>query len=106
LDLSPINYTWKPMSDNKARLEGTLEGRVQGVGFRFFTRQTAERLGVNGWVRNEPDGSVTVVAEGDRDQLEKLADAIRKGPPPALVETADISWEEPDHGFSGFVVRR
>ncbi len=94
------------MSENEQRLEASLEGRVQGVGFRFFTRQTAERLGVSGWVRNERDGTVTVVAEGDQEQLEELAEAIRQGPRTAVVQNADISWKEPDGSFSQFVVRR
>lgn len=94
------------MSENEQRLEASLEGRVQGVGFRFFTRQTAVRLGVSGWVRNERDGTVTVVAEGDQEQLEELAEAIRQGPRTAVVQNADISWKEPDGSFSQFVVRR
>lgn len=94
------------MSENKERLVANLEGRVQGVGFRFFTRQNARRLGLTGWVRNDPDGSVTVVAEGDREQLEELARSIREGPRTAVVEQVDLEWEEPENSFSDFTVRR
>lgn len=93
-------------SENQERLVAKLTGRVQGVGFRFFTRQTATRLGLTGWVRNDPEGSVTVVAEGDRQQLEELADSLREGPRTAVVEQINLEWEEPDNSFSDFTVRR
>lgn len=65
--------------DAQARLEARVTGRVQGVGFRQFVRYHARRLGLTGWVRNEPDGSVYLVAEGPRELLEQLLDAVRQG---------------------------
>ena len=63
-------------------------GRVQGVGFRWFARQQARRWGVRGWVRNLPDGSVEIAAQGSADAIEGLLAAVRRGPPGA--EVADI----------------
>jgi acylphosphatase len=64
-------------------------GRVQGVGYRWFVRETARALGLSGWVRNEPDGDVLVVAAGTVDELQSLAAAMRDGPPGALVAHLD-----------------
>ncbi|MEQ1691831.1 MAG: acylphosphatase [Gemmatimonas sp.] len=61
-------------------------GRVQGVGYRWFVRETAHAIDVSGWVRNEPDGSVCVVAAGSTEQLEHLERALRCGPPGADVQ--------------------
>lgn len=69
-----------------SRLHVRVSGVVQGVGFRWFVRERARRLGLAGWVRNLPDGSVEVVAEGDRGQLELLMGELRKGPQGARVD--------------------
>ena len=61
-------------------------GRVQGVAYRACTQQEAERLGVTGWVRNEPDGSVAGHFEGDADAVEAMVDWCRQGPGPARVQ--------------------
>lgn len=63
-----------------------IRGRVQGVGFRWFIRETAQRLDLSGWVSNRADGNVELAAAGDTTSLEQLASAARKGPPGALVE--------------------
>jgi len=60
-------------------------GRVQGVGFRWFVRERARRLGLSGWVRNLRDGSVEVAAAGDPGQLELLLGELRRGPDGAAV---------------------
>lgn len=67
-----------------------VHGRVQGVGFRWWTRRLAMRLGVAGWVRNLSDGSVEVTARGDVEALERLHSALRRGPPMARVERVDM----------------
>lgn len=61
-------------------------GQVQGVGYRWFVRETARAIDVSGWVRNEPDGSVCVVAAGSLEQLAHLEHALRSGPPGAHVQ--------------------
>lgn len=65
-------------------------GRVQGVGFRWFVRETARALDLAGWVRNEPDGSVVVTAGGAPDRLAALELALQEGPAGALVEHLDV----------------
>ena len=80
-------------------------GRVQGVGFRWYTHDVAAREGIHGWVRNLADGSVEVVAEGDRESVDRLETSIRRGPAQARV--ADVETEEmpPAHRVTGFEIR-
>jgi acylphosphatase len=77
---------------------------VQGVFFRAETRERARSLGVGGWVRNAPDGSVEAALEGDRDRVESLVRWLGRGPSLAEVEDVDVTWEDP-HGETGFSVR-
>lgn len=79
-------------------------GRVQGVGFRYFTRSTAASLGLSGWVKNRMDGSVEVRAEGSRAQVEALVDYLRHGPPSSHVRTVDLRYPEPTGSFRDFSV--
>ncbi|MBN1195976.1 MAG: acylphosphatase [Candidatus Aminicenantes bacterium] len=65
----------------------TVTGRVQGVGFRFSARQTAWKLGIRGWVRNNPDGSVTIMAKADPGQLQVFESFLQRGPYGARVDT-------------------
>lgn len=87
------------------RLSVRITGRVQGVGFRHFTRMTARDLSVSGWVRNERDGSVRLEAEGPRGDLERLLNAVQKGPSAARVKRVDAEWEAATGQFDGFSVR-
>jgi acylphosphatase len=64
-----------------------IAGRVQGVGFRWFARVSARRLGLNGWVRNRPDGTVEIAAEGPQEKLDQFLREMRRGPDAAHVET-------------------
>jgi acylphosphatase len=82
-----------------------VHGRVQGVWFRESTRAHADRLGVNGWVRNLHDGSVEVVAEGDEAAVAQLVAWCRTGPPRATVTGIDVH-QELVGDERGFVVRR
>lgn len=86
------------------RLEATVRGRVQGVGFRRYVRGWARRLGLTGWVRNEPDGSVRLVAEGEPAALDRLVRLLWGGPPPADVEAVDASRTEAEGAFAAFDV--
>ncbi len=63
-----------------------ITGRVQGVFFRVHLKETADRLGIKGWVRNEPDGSVLVHAEGSEEELRQLEEWCQYGPPAAKVD--------------------
>jgi acylphosphatase len=69
---------------------------VQGVFFRAETRDRARSLGLAGWVRNCPDGSVEAVFEGERDRVQSMVDWSRRGPPGASVDGVDVAWEEPE----------
>jgi acylphosphatase len=86
-----------------ARIRMRVDGRVQGVYYRDSCRQMAQRLGVNGWVRNRSDGSVEVVAEGPRRDVDALATWCRKGPPRAVVTGIEIVDEQPE-GLTNFRV--
>jgi len=87
------------------RISVTVFGRVQGVAFRHYTTLRATELGVNGWVRNLPDGSVAGVFEGDENAVTTLVDWCRQGPPAAVVERLDLRREEYTGEFTGFSVR-
>ncbi len=88
-----------------ARLEAIVHGIVQGVNFRYYTRREAAQLGVVGYVRNRWDGTVEVVAEGDREKLEQLLRWLHRGPRSAVVEKVDVRWTEPMGKFTRFEVR-
>jgi acylphosphatase len=77
-----------------ASLHAIIHGRVQGVFFRDSTRGEAERLGLTGWVRNRPDGTVEVQAVGPRPRLEELHDWLHLGPPAAEVLEVEATWGE------------
>ncbi len=78
-----------------------ITGRVQGVGFRYFTMKQARALGLSGTVKNETDGSVTVLARGSEKDLKTLEDQLRQGPSFARVEnvTAEMSDQSVPEGF-------
>lgn len=82
-----------------------IRGRVQGVGFRWFARVQARRLGVSGWVANRPDGTVEVAASGDQSRLDEFRKALKRGPDGADVEAIDDLDPVDDLDFP-FAVRR
>ena len=82
----------------------TVSGRVQGVFFRETARRRAESSRLSGWVRNNPDGTVEAVFEGEEKAVERLVDWCREGPRGARVEWVDVAAEEPE-GLEGFAVR-
>jgi acylphosphatase len=79
-----------------------VRGRVQGVGFRWFVEREAHILGIAGWVRNNVDGSVEVLAHGTRDQLSGLRSRLREGPRAARVDAVEESEARPVAGISLF----
>jgi acylphosphatase len=82
-----------------------ISGRVQGVGFRYFTEAAASREGLHGWVRNLPDGRVEAWAEGDASAVERFERAVRHGPPGARVDRVDVDDEVPSGRGTGFDIR-
>jgi len=82
-----------------------ISGRVQGVGFRYFTQDAAAREGVTGWVRNLADGRVEAYLEGELDSVTRVERAIRQGPRGARVDHVEVDTEEPSGAYSGFSVR-
>jgi acylphosphatase len=89
----------------KMRAHVYVRGRVQGVFFRSETQHKALRHGVTGWVRNLPDGRVEAVFEGEKENVEKLIEFCRRGPPGARVTKVDVSWETYTGEFKTFKIR-
>ena len=87
------------------RLDATVIGRVQGVGFRYFVLREAMGLGLDGWVANTPDGSVRCVAEGPRDQLERLLERLERRPASADVDRVSDAWMPATGTLGPFGVR-
>lgn len=91
--------------DPAARLEAVVHGRVQGVGFRVHVARRARELGLRGWVANEPGGRVRCVAEGSPDDLRRLLERLRSGPPGAVVDRVDEAWPPATGEFARFEIR-
>jgi acylphosphatase len=91
-------------SANLARLKAIVEGRVQGVGFRYFVVRKAEALGLKGWFRNRWDDTVEVSAEGERDALERLVKDLRRGPTSAFVTDVKTAWSEASGEYDRFSI--
>lgn len=94
-----------PEPSEGARLEATARGRVQGVGFRYFILRRGMELGLTGWVSNESDGSVRCIAEGPRDDLDALLEAMERGPAGALVERVHATWGPATGTLRSFGIR-
>ncbi len=80
-------------------------GYVQGVGYRKFVRHHAEKLGLVGWVRNLPDGSVEAEVFGPEDRIEKLIQECKKGPMLSEITSVDVTWEEKEFPYSDFGIK-
>lgn len=83
----------------------SIQGRVQGVGYRFFVQDAAQELGLVGWVRNVPDGSVEAYAEGPKKALEAWIIRLKQGPPLSRVETLQPTWQPPQENTTTFSIR-
>ena len=91
---------------NLVSIRVTVHGRVQGVFYRDFTLWHASELGLRGYVRNQPDGTVTVYAEGEKAKLEELVSHLKDGPPSSRVDKLDINWGDYGGDYPGFSVKR
>ena len=83
----------------------TVSGRVQGVFFRMYTQREANSLNLKGWVRNLPNGNVEIVAQGQKEDIERLIKWCRKGPPLAQVNNVEVQWHTPTDKLEGFEIR-
>jgi acylphosphatase len=94
------------MTENQySRLHAIVEGRVQGVGFRYFVQEEAVKLDLNGWVRNRLDGSVEVTVEGDSEALKKFLAALHRGPRASIVNHVQVEWQTHTGEFTHFYIR-
>ena len=95
------------MKNNRDQLRARVivHGLVQGVWFRASTKDEADRLGVTGWVRNRPDGSVEALFEGPKKQVEAIVGWCHRGPAGAEVNSVDIAWEPFTYEFGHFEIR-
>lgn len=92
------------MTASKERLHARISGHVQGVNFRYYTRQTAQEIGVTGWVRNRVDGTVEVLAEGSRAELEALLRFLSVGPSSARVSEVQTNWLSATGEYADFQI--
>ena len=90
---------------NKAGAKIRIKGFVQGVGFRYFCYRRANDLEINGWVVNMPDGSVSVMAEGDQDSVAEFIDQLKLGPGSASVSGVEVEWQEFTGKYHNFDIR-
>jgi acylphosphatase len=89
----------------KARAHVFIEGMVQGVFFRSYTQDQAERSNVTGWVRNLRNGRVEAVFEGEEEDVQAVVDLCRKGPPGAHVSNMKVDWQEHRGEFESFEIK-
>lgn len=90
---------------SKVRAELIIRGRVQGVWYRQSTKETATGLGLTGWAKNCPDGSVQAVFEGNKEKVEMAIAWCRQGPPAADVSDIKIDWQDYSGEFETFRIR-
>ena len=91
------------MSQTAAELR--IRGMVQGVGFRWFARERARANGVSGWVRNNPDGTVSAYAEGDETAVRLFVEELREGPRGGAVSDVDLQWSDFTGKYSTFDIK-
>ena len=89
----------------KKRVHVFYSGRVQGVGFRMTAEETAQSLGVVGWVKNLRGGRVELMAEAEEEVLRRFLGALRTGPMKNFIQQADVSWSSASDTFNEFEIR-
>ena len=104
--LNGLNVGGMDKLEDMVRVYLRIEGRVQGVFFRASAQEEAGRLGLKGWVRNCPDGSVEVVAEGERKKIDDLVGWCHHGPPGARVNDVRLQWDDFQNEFPDFRIKR
>ncbi len=94
------------MSGEIERVHVWVKGRVQNVGFRAHVQYSARQIGVTGWVRNVGYDTVEAIGEGERQQLERLVEAVKTGPMGSRVEESNVEWQNATGEFVDFQLRR
>ena len=95
------------VKDNVVRAHIWVKGRVQGVGFRAYVEYAARQIGgLTGWVRNVGYDTVEAIAEGEREKVDRLIEAMKQGPRASRVEESKVEWEGPTGEFTQFGVKR
>jgi acylphosphatase len=89
----------------EVRAEIVVNGLVQGVGFRYFVMREAQKLGLNGYVKNLYTGEVLTVVEGEKAIVEEMIKKLRVGPMHASVKSCKVDWQEPKNEFTEFEVK-
>jgi acylphosphatase len=87
------------------QLQIIVEGRVQGVGYRYFTQMKAVQYGIHGWVKNRSDGKVEMITSGTKDNLDKFVEDIRRGNPFSIVENIEINEIETEEVYQSFTIK-
>ena len=96
----------QPNPNEPVRVHIWVKGRVQGVGFRGHVEYSARQIGgLSGWVRNVGDDTVEAIVEGQREQVERLIEAMKQGPRMSRVDESKIEWEIPNGEYNGFKVK-
>ncbi len=95
-----------PTVSDESAIHAFVSGQVQGVFFRDTARRRAAEWGLQGWVRNLPDGRVELFAQGEDQAVRRLEGWLREGPRGAVVEGVDVKWVEGDPSLTGFQLRR
>jgi acylphosphatase len=103
--LHPRFHHGERIMNDPAAVSAIVHGRVQGVYYRAFVRKRAAGLGLTGYARNLPDGTVEVRAEGEREKLQQLIGYLEIGPPGARVTKVITEWSEYTGGYNGFSIR-
>jgi acylphosphatase len=88
------------------RIQARIHGRVQGVGYRYFVKECADRTNLYGWVRNRFDGTVELIAEGDKSDLLYFINLLYKGPLHSNVSEVNVDWKSPTKEYTYFSIRR
>ena len=89
---------------NTLTLNMKITGKVQGVGFRFFVQQQAQKLGINGWVSNKSNGDVETLAQGEKADLEQFIAKVKEGTTFSRVDNVNLEWMNKDEQYFGFEI--
>jgi len=92
------------LANSKSRVLIYIQGAVQAVGFRYFAREMAQKMGLFGYAKNLADGSVEIVAEGEKEVLEQFLAMCQQGPPHAKIEDVKVEWSDTNGQYHSFDV--